>query len=168
MREWTPIYRLPWYYWVPIDVYECVIGLALGVFSMGVLAVAVGRGAGLIPPDAVLELGWYELLIGIAVAIFLTWVTFWSTLTGFLDLVFPARSFEGPLHRLERRHHRGKLGGFHVWQLTSGDQTWDIPCADTPADFAEKLKSGSKVRITYRRGTSLVTGVCILDSEPNV
>ena len=83
----------------------------------------------------------------------------------FFDIVLPARAFEGPLHRLERRHQSGKLGGFQVWQLASDDQTWTISCTDVPADFADKLKPGAPVQVKYRRGTGLVTTVSVSDDK---
>ena len=50
---------------------------------MGVLIVTIGTNLGLIPADNVPEFGWYETVIGIAVAIFLTRVTYRTTLNAF-------------------------------------------------------------------------------------
>ena len=165
MAEWTPILQLRWYSWIPIDLYESLIGVVMALFALAVGVIGFSSLLGIIPKETVHALSWYWMLLAIILAGALAWVALSATWTSTVDLLCPALAYQGRLERIKREHVRGQLGGYYVWTLESGEKKWSIPCTDVPDTFRQEVTIGRLFRLTYRQGTGLVTHLWVAPGE---
>ena len=149
--------------WAAMDVYESLIGLVMGGLGVALAILGVGTAFGLLPEDWRLrdKYPWYGMLGLSALAVLLGWIGLKSSITAAIDLMTPAKTFEGMVTGIDRQHRRGTRGGFYVWVVSSDTHAWEIPTTDASTTFKADVAVGQRMKITYRRGTGLVTHLSV-------
>jgi hypothetical protein len=167
LPEWQPVYQLRWYRWFFLMLYSCLVEFTMALVSVSCLGLGVCLLAGWLPPGfdpALAHLKWYEVVFVMAMAAFLGWFAVPRFLAEALDIIAPTLTFEGLLETMEVQHRRTKNSGYKVWQLGAAGQFWEIAFFDVQNrfEFPRQVKAGGQLRVRYRRGTHLVTGLWVL------
>jgi hypothetical protein len=100
-------------------------------------------------------------LFELACALFLTWAGLSSTWADLLDIFTPALIYEGPLDLIKIGTRQTKNSNYRVFELSAAGGQWEVAFHDLSDrfEFERLLKPGRQVRLTYRRGSRLLTQV---------
>lgn len=164
--DWVLVHRIRWYVWLPLSIFGIVVNLFMGLLGLGGIVWGFGFLLGIIPQESLQGLQptsavqfYGILLVELAFAFFLAWVGLHSTGTDLLDIFTPALTFEGPLEQLTTESRSTKSGSYRVFVLSAGSKQWEIAHNDLSdrMSFQLRVKEGKQIRLTYRRGSDLVT-----------
>lgn len=166
-EDWVLVHRVRWVGWLPLSLYGSLVELFMGLIGLAGLINGIGFLLGLIPMPEISRgsgLTSYALVLTeIAFALFLAWSGIQGAAAAILDIFTPALTYEGPLEQISEETRQTKNSSYRVFVLAASGKQWELAHHDLANrfDFTFRVKAGMQIRLTYRRGTSLVTQVSV-------
>jgi hypothetical protein len=172
---WVQVYRLRWYAWIPFAIADRLADFVIGAFCLAGIVLIAGGKTGLIPailPDLT-KSGWIETVLVLVLYAGMAWLAFDGLIANLLDLIRQPATFEGRLDGLQYQGKQGEkptytqmrfpLTWSYFLTLTAGEKRWIIRYGSLKDRFRfeKTVQAGMKIRLDYRQGTGLVTGLWV-------
>ncbi len=157
MEDWSLVYQVRWFVWIPMSIAEEIVELFMAVLGLGGLVTGAAYLSGRVSLPKSEPMPVWLSLIALLFSAWLAWQGLRGSWRVILALFTPGLVYEGPLDSVLTRHVSGSHGGYRSWVLTAGDQSWE-----TGRAFHESLAvkiQDVPVRIQYRRGTNEITHI---------
>ena len=155
MEEWSLVYQVRWFVWIPMSLAEELVELFMAAIGLGSLGTELAFLLGFISLPLDRQTSIWLLLVELLLAAWLTWYGLRGSWRAILALFTPGRVYQGPLEKITSRQIPGSHGGYRIWELSAGGESWEIGKAFNET-LALQLKN-RPVRIEFRRGTHTIT-----------